>query len=111
MVQRLVQKHNGTFVPQAGVRLLLVGAESLLPHSLFAFLPQILLRHDVSRYSPICPSMPLRRVSSTSASNISSFNFSSKPWSSFFASARNDSNLCLAASCSRFNCAAASSFD
>ena len=60
---------------------------------------RIILLVSAKRYSPICPSMPLRRVSSTSASNISGFNFSSNSWPSLRASSRSDSNRCLAASC------------
>ena len=42
-----------------------------------ALFARIYLVVIANRYSPICPSMPLKRVSSTSASNISGFNFSS----------------------------------
>src|SRR5580658_10912883 len=78
-----------------------------VPSSALFFQTLFSLRRN--HYSPICPSIPLKRASSTSASNISGFNFSSNSWPKIRASSRSDSNLCLAVACSRFNCAAASS--
>src|ERR1700723_3117732 len=62
MVATLVASGNGTFVPQAGVRFLRVGAESLLPHSSceFFFYSQ---RTATARFAPACRSSgsaPLR---------------------------------------------------